>query len=65
MSSLKDKYFDFVNSEDYEQYCSGAKNSYQQHLQALYDDFKQQAYLSTPKRVKPAGKRFNLVNKVK
>lgn len=65
MSSIKDKYFDFVCSEDYEQYCSASKNSYQAHLQACYEDFIQSKYLRTSKRSKAVVERLNKEQKVK
>ena len=66
MSSIKEKFFDFVQSEDYEQYLAApTKNTYQAHLQACYEDFKQSTYISTGKRSKSAGKRSNQFNKVK
>jgi len=64
MSSIKEKYFDFICSEAYQQQ-EQIKNSYQAHLQACYDDFIHSRYLRTSKRIKAVVERLNKEQKVK
>ena len=64
MSSIKEKYFDFICSEAY-QYQDQVKDGYQAHLQACYEDFIQSKYLRTSKRSKAAVERLNKEQKVK
>ena len=64
MSKIKEKYFDFICSEAYQQQ-EQVKNSYQAHLQACYDDFIQSKYLRTSKRSKAVVERLNKEQKVK
>ena len=64
MSSIKEKYFDFICSEAYQQQ-EQIKNSYQAHLQACYEDFIQSKYLRTSKRSKAVVERLNKEQKVK
>jgi hypothetical protein len=66
MSSIKEKYFDFICSEAYQhQQQEQVKNSYQAHLQACYEDFIQSKYLRTSKRSKAVVERLNKEQKVK
>lgn len=66
MSSIKEKYFDFICSEAYQyQEQAQVNNSYQAHLQACYEDFIQSRYLRTSKRIKAAVERLNKEQKVK
>ena len=64
MSSIKEKYFDFICSEAYQPH-ERINNSYQAHLQACYDDFIQSRYLRTSKRSKAVVVRLNKEQKVK
>ena len=66
MSSIKEKYFDFICSEAYQhQQHEQVKDGYQAHLQACYEDFIQSRYLRTSKRIKAAVERLNKEQKVK
>ena len=66
MSSIKEKYFDFICSEAYQhQEQVQVNNSYQAHLEACYEDFIQSRYLRTSKRIKAAVERLNKEQKVK
>ena len=66
MSKIKEKYSEFLCSEEYEKYClHDTKSTYQAHLQACYEDFIQSRYLRTSKRSKAVVERLNKQQKVK
>ena len=66
MSKIKEKYSEFLCSEEYGQYClHDTKSTYQEHLQACYDDLNQSMYLRTSKRSKAVVVRLNKEQKVK